>query len=559
MVSEPTRAGHLFHAFVAAAERHRHLKAFRPDGGRGDAYSYADALDMARRLGGALAGPSFADQPQIGLLSENCAEWPIAYLGILAAGKTVVPIDANLKETEIGYILGHARLRTVLCSDTFAGRLLDSEFPLDVFSLAADSPHTWTRLLRSEPVGDVPGDNNTAVLIYTSGTTGRPKAVVLTHANLLANLRSIETALRFGPHDVFLSILPLHHTFEATCGFLAPVMSGASIVYARSFKSKEILADIGYNGVTIMCGVPLLFEKMYHSMYRAIEGAPAGTRTLFHALFRLSAAGRALGRDWGKPLFRSLREKAGLSSIRLFVSGGAALPPAIARFFNLIGFDLLPGYGLSECAPVVSVNRPGDIRFGSVGPPLDGIEVRIDNPDRQGIGEIIARGDNNTPGYLDEPELTAGLIRDGWLYTGDLGCLKRGHLWITGRRKNLIVSAAGKNIYPEELEELLLESPYVMETIVVGRPKSGRQGEDVFALIVPDLEQFSQEFDMPSAAPDHDRIAGVISGVVNQVNDRVSDYKRISRHEVRFEELEKTSTKKVKRFMYGKATGNDGR
>jgi long-chain acyl-CoA synthetase len=374
---------------------------------------------------------------------------------------------------------------------------------------------------------------------------------MLTHRNLLGDLKGIDLALDFRPTDVMLSILPLHHTFEATCGFLMPLTSGLSVVYARSLKSRDIFEDLAFNKATIMCGVPLIYEKFYQGIQRGITAAPVHRRILFRILFAMSSLGWKLGRKWGQGLFSHLRQKAGLDSIRMFVSGGAPLPSSISRFFNLIGFDFLQGYGMTETSPVVSANRPDDIEFGSSGPPLPGVEVRIDKPNAEGIGEILVRGDICTPGYKDNPEQTAALIVDGWLYTGDLGHLRRGHVWITGRAKNLIISAAGKNIYPEELEEKLVDSGFVLEALVVGRKKKGRQGEEVRAIIVPDVEQFAVELGMSAGEPDMTKVTETLKEVVAQINQQVSDYKRISDFDVQLQELEKTSSKKVKRFIYG--------
>lgn len=540
----------LYDVLASTASIFPDRQAYVGAGGKGEAYTYAQVNDLVRRLAVGLSGPRYQDQPEIGLLSENRPEWPIAYLAIVAAGKTVVPIDANLKDNEISYLVGHAGLQTVFASESFVSFLGSLEKGLKVISLEPDS-ESWQGLQGDKSVFWPKAESSaTAALIYTSGTTGTPKAVMLTHRNLISNLTSIQQSLFFDENDVFLSVLPLHHTFESTCGFLTPILAGSLVVYARSLKSKEILEDIRNNQISIMCGVPLLFEKMYQSIERAIKNAPVFRRLLFRTFFGLSAATNKVGFDLGKPLFASLRKKAGLDTIRLFVSGGAALPSRIARFFNLLGFCLMPGYGLTECSPVVSVNRPGKIKFGSSGPLLEGIELKIDNPDVRGVGEILVKGENNTPGYKNNPTETAKLIRDGWLYTGDLGCLKGGHLWITGRAKNLIVSAAGKNIYPEELEERLLESPMVQELVVFGRTKEGKQGEEVRAVIVPDLEYFLESGQSEADPVLRGRIRTEIEGLVTQFNSEVSDYKRISGFEVSFVELEKTSTKKIKRFLY---------
>lgn len=540
----------VYSAFEKTARRNAQRTALEADGGRGRSYTYGEVRAIAEQVCSGLLQEEYASATEIGLLSENRPEWGIAYLAVLAAGRTIVPIDAALKDQEIAYIINHARLGYAFTSRRFENLLKQLRPDITLFSFEDDSPDSWLRLTQAQPRIPSHGADSTAVLIYTSGTTGTPKAVELTHKNILANLGGIASALGFDHKDTFLSVLPLHHTFEATCGFLTPLMSGASVVYARSLKSREILEDIAFNGVTLMCGVPLLFEKMYHSMQRGITSAPLGKRLLFHLLYVLSSASWSLRIRWGKPLFRGLRKKAGLGAMRMFVSGAAALPPKIARFFHLIGLDFLQGYGMTECSPVISVNRPDDVRFGSVGPPLENTEVRIDNPDQSGIGEILVKGDNVTPGYRDNPEKTAEAIIDGWLYTGDLGRLKDGHLWITGRKKNVIVSAAGKNIYPEELEEKLLESSCILEAVVFGRKKRNKQGEEVRALVVPDLAQIEADLGIPVDNPDLERIKQILGSVIKEVNARVADYKRIASFDFQLEELEKTSTKKVKRFLY---------
>jgi long-chain acyl-CoA synthetase len=541
----------LFEAFREASLEHAHRVALKGSGGQGKIYTYGETESFARRLSVYLRTGRLAPHREIGILAENRPEWPIAYMAILAAGKTVVPIDSNLKPEEIEYVLNQSGAGIVFVSGRFEPVLAQIRPDLHIISLESASPRSWEKIGDlSQGVPEEQTENAVAALIFTSGTTGNPRAVVLTHGNLLANLEGIRPALSFGSSDVFLSVLPLHHTYEATCGFLAPLTSGATVVYARSLKSKEILADIAANRVTVMACVPLLYEKMYHSIQRGIQGAPLLRRLLFRALYALSSLGWKLGAKWGRWLFRAFREKIGLGSVRLFVSGGAPIPAEIARFFNFIGVDFLQGYGMTECSPVISTNRPDNIKFGSVGPALSNLEVRIDNPNESGVGEIIVKGPSTTPGYRDNPKKTQELIRDGWLHTGDLGCLKGGHLWITGRSKNVIVSAAGKNIYPEEIEEKLSESPYILEAVVFGRKKEGKQGEEVRAIIVPDTEQFRADFGMLIDSPDADLIKKILDEQVAELCGRMADFKRISGFSVQMQELEKTSSKKVKRFMY---------
>ncbi|PWB68197.1 hypothetical protein C3F09_12100 [candidate division GN15 bacterium] len=548
---------HICRGFLDRAALQPEAAALKAHGGQGEIITYAQAARAMLQLSGSLNRLLPDAGCRVGILSENRPEWPLAYLGILAAGKTVVPIDAALKIDEITRIVTDSELKLLFVSPRFEAAVAERLPQATLYSFDTNSGRSWKALLGDEGNLVLCLENEVAALIYTSGTTGSPKVVMLTHGNLLANYAGVSDALQFDSRDVFLSVLPLHHTYEAMCGFLTPLLAGATIVYARSLKSTELLEDIGSNRVTVMCGVPLLFEKMAHAIQRGIERASSAQRLIINLFLRLSGLGWGMGFKWGRQLFGSVRSKAGLSSIRMLVSGGAPLPPSIARFYNYLGIDFLQGYGMTECSPVISTNRPDNIRFGSVGPPLANLDVRIHEPDADGIGEIIVRGKSITPGYWNNPGKTAELVRDNWLFTGDIGRLNRGHLWITGRRKLVIVSAAGKNIYPEELEEKLLESPYVLESVVYGRRKENKQGEEVCAVVVPDVDQIRSRFNLGGdASPDMDQVRKVIGAEIDSVNARVAEFKRIGRFDIRLHELEKTSAKKVKRHLYVQ-TGNE--
>ncbi|UCD94384.1 MAG: AMP-binding protein [Candidatus Zixiibacteriota bacterium] len=524
-------------------------------GGEGVRYSYGDIEALVAKIAGGLHAGGFGRGDRIAILSENCPEWPLAYLAILAAGCAVVPFDASLKATELTKFLRVSRVKLLLCSAKWHRAAADvialNDLPIRIATLPVDDPHSL--IARAEPEPYVAPDvaaEDTAVIIYTSGTTGDPKGVVLTHGNILANLESIIRTVVIYPNDIFLSVLPLHHTFEATCGFLFPLYTGLTIVYARSLRSRDLFADIQHNRATFLVGVPILFEKLYLAISRRMQDLPLPKRLSFKTLYAGRKVGWKLGVNVGPTLFKSLRTKAGLGSIRMLISGGAPLPQRVAEWFNLIGFSFLPGYGLTECSPVVSVARLDDIRFDSVGPPLPGVKVAIDNPSRDGIGEIKVRGGNNTPGYLDNPDATAELIKEGWLYTGDLGKIEKGHLYITGRKKNLIVSGGGKNIYPEEIEGELNLSDYILESLVFGKEKVGKAGEEIWAVIVPDVELIKSVQPDREKEPSPKDIRDLLEKEVAAVNHRLADYKRIVRFEVRMDEFEKTSTRKIKRRLY---------
>lgn len=526
--------------------------AYKDKGGRGESYTYRQVLNIVDQIGSTLSSDKYSDLKYIGILSENSPQWSISYLSIAASGKTVLPIDANLKDSEIKYILEHSNLKFIFTTSKYTEIVKSVSPEIKIFHLDQSVKNHWLSL-SSEKKIDLDNKaslDDTAVLIYTSGTTGDPKAVQLTHKNLISNLFNIQKVFNISSNDIFMSVLPLHHTFEATCGFLYPMSQGAMVVYARSLKSNEIVEDIKNNQATFLIGVPLLYEKMYQSIQRKINQAPSIRRLLFKTFFALSGLGWKFKLKPGKFLFKSMRTKAGMDSIHLMVSGGAALPESISRFFNYLGFDFCQGYGMTECSPVVSCNVPWAINFASVGPPITDVEVAIESPDLSGVGEIKVRGDSITLGYLNNPDATADLIRNGWLYTGDLGKLKNGHLYITGRKKNLIVSAAGKNIYPEQIEELLILSPYIVEAVVYGRKFEDRQGEEVRAVIVPDLEQFKADHNLDPDNPDMDKIKEIIGAEINNINNSMADFKRVKNYDIQIEELEKTSTKKIKRFLY---------
>ncbi|MBD3373308.1 MAG: AMP-binding protein, partial [Candidatus Coatesbacteria bacterium] len=383
----------------------------------------------------------------------------------------------------------------------------------------------------------------------------------------------------------FVSVLPLFHTFECTCGLLMPLYSGARIIYAPSLKSRDIIRAIREGEGTIMLGVPLLFEKLLAGIHGAIKKQPAFKRAAFRASLGLVKLGRAIlkGR-WGKGIFRGLRDKAGLARLRLMFSGAAALDPNVARGFENLGLLLVQGYGLTETSPVTNGNHP-DFESAvpeTIGPCLWGTEVLVRDPDEHGHGELCYRGPQVMPGYLDNPRadeavfIDAPIPGDGeledrrlyaagpgveetpesergrWFRTGDIGWIGAdGHPRIAGRSKNVIVTAAGKNVYPEQIEEQLSRSPFVAECVVMGRRVEGSNREDVIAVIVPDYEHFDLAAREKGYELNENKIRETLRREVMRTNDELASFKRIKDFVVREEEFPKTSTKKIKRYLLG--------
>lgn len=496
---------------------------------------------------------------RVGVLGENRPEWVLSYLAVLTCGAVVVPLDPLLKAGELRLILCDAEVRWVIASGGFVADLEEIRDELAglerIVSMEAQGDGLYG-LMEQGRASKVdltrPGLDDLAALIYTSGTTGQAKGVMLTGRNIMSDVSGCYQVIEFGPEDTFLSVLPLHHTFECTAGFLVPLYGGASITYARSLKSRDILEDIKNTRVTVMLGVPLLFEKMLAAVYRGIAKKPPLTRSVFRALLgTVRGVRKASGWRWGAALFHGLREKAGLDSVRIMISGGAALPPHVGYDFNDLGLTLIQGYGLTEASPVLTVNPIERAKMASVGLPIPGVALRILDPDQDGVGQILARGDMVMRGYYRNPEATSEALQDGWLYTGDSGRMdEEGYLYITGRLKNVIVTRAGKNVYPEEVEQELNKSAFILESLVYGVPMADGGGEEVQAVIVPDYEYCDQYAQKRGTPLEEGEIEAILKREVATGCSNLADYKRVKGLQIREEEFPKTSTRKIKRFLF---------
>jgi long-chain acyl-CoA synthetase len=392
--------------------------------------------------------------------------------------------------------------------------------------------------------------DDVASIVYTSGTTGIPKGVMLTHRNIMFDVISAVPLFDVGPGDNFLSVLPLYHTFETTAGFLGPFYLGCKITYAESLKSHNILRNMQETGVTVMLGVPLLYQLFYDGILREVE--EKGLDKVFSVLFAVSRAFRnVIGLNIGKILFSTVHKKFG-GKIRFFCSGGAAIDPEVLKNFDLMGFTILQGYGLTESAPIITVCTMKENKYGSIGKPIPGVEVKIAGTEP--VGEILAFGPNIMKGYYKRKELSSRVVINGWLHTGDVGYKdEEGYLFITGRCKDVIVTGSGVNVYPDEIEFSLKKVPAIKESCVLGSKVTAgvRKGtEQVIALIVPDMEFFEK-----TGNKEDDFVQKTIADEIEKFNKKVADYKRIARFIIHKEELPKTRLRKVKRFMVRKELG----
>jgi len=493
----------------------------------------------------------------IGIYSENRPEWVYAYFGILGIGGVVVGIDVNLKPQEVLFILQHAEIKIIFVSQNALPNLLKIKAQTNLEKIICfDDIEEKEVISLSELLKEKHfpfsypeiSPQDLAMLVYTSGTTGNPKAVMLSHKNITSNIKMILQVFQWDQRDNFLSLLPLAHIFELTCGFLTPFSQGARITYVDSLKPENILKIMQKTKVTFMMVVPGILRLFRLEILKEIRKLSLTKKAIFYICFFICAFFRIFNLNLGKILFRKIHRQFG--KIKYLVSGGAPLSPFLIWWFDVLGINILQGYGLTETSPVVSVNLPLENRIGSVGKPLPGVKVKI--KDNLEEGEILVKGENVMLGYYKNPQETERVLKDGWLYTGDIGKIdSHGFLYILGREKDVIVLQSGLKVYPEELEEELLKSPFIRDVCIIGKRKWGESEEKVHALIVVNEETLGL-----SLSSAREKIREIIGKEIKNLNSRISVYKRIDSFELR-EELPKTATKKIKKELIRKYEVNN--
>jgi len=551
-------------------------------GGKYVSISSQDVWDRVRFLSLGLRSLGLQPRDKLIILGENCPDWVMTDFAVLCAGATTVPIYPTLMPEQIKYIIDDSDAKVVVCSTRELWRkiqmvrkdltkvthaiLFEDLAPEGVQTLASVIEKGETIAARGEDdfektaLGIRPDE--LASIIYTSGTTGIPKGVMLTHANFVHNIKSLRAIVEFTNKDVILSFLPLSHVLERMCTF-AFLYTGATIAYAESIET------VGENLVearpTIMVSVPRLFDKIYARVIdQVLAGSSLKKKIFFWAVRIGKKQGKAkLGGDkvtgWlkfryglaHKLVFSKILAKTG-GRVRFFVSGGAPLSKDIAEFFYAAGLTVIEGYGLTETSPVIACNTIEGVKFGTVGRPIPGVEVKI-APD----GEILTRGPNLMKGYYKKEAETREAIVDGWLHTGDIGILDdEGFLVITDRKKDLIVTAGGKNVAPQPIENLLKTNPYIVNAVVVGGNR-----KFISALIVPNfekLEAYARAVNIPFSSPTelvgHEGIQNFLLAEVNRSTPDLAPYERVKKivlldRDFEIEAGEITPTLKVRRSI----------
>ena len=491
---------------------------------------------------------------RIAILSESRPEWAIAFFGIVSCGGITVPMDIKLSDAEIEFILNDSGAKCIFVSQKLLEAILRIKPKLSFLQniICLDEVGQGVLLLKDFKAVEKEITNrdiqavDTALIIYTSGTTGIAKGVEITYKNLFFEVMSLNDYIHFSSDDNFLSILPLNHMLELTGGLIAPLYAGACVTYCDSLKPPVLMRLMQETKATTMICVPLVLKMFHNGIMKKIDSSEPRKKKMFYRMLGLSKFLLNFNVRIGRTLFTELHNQFG-GHLKCFVSGGAPLDPHVEEDFHALGFNVLQGYGLTETAPVITVNTFSERKYTSVGIPLKGVEVKIlkaNKGDRE--GEILVRGPNVMRGYYKNKEKTDEVLKDGWFYTGDIGYIDDdGFLYITGRIKNMIVLGGGKKVHPEEIEEVISKSPFIKEMCVLGKKataglKAGT--EEVFAVIVPNIDAFSKE-----EKQNQELIKAKITSEINRLTNDLAEYKKIPDFMLYFDELPKTSTRKIKR------------
>ncbi len=527
-------------------------------GGRWIDFTYKQTFNNIRKLASYLKEIGVNKGDFVALLSENRPEWGWGYFAIQWAGGVVIPLDARLTEVERRFLMDFAEVKHAICSLSYLDEMLENikEIGLKTVICIDENDRTvsfgdiFKKYEEGIDMEDLQPDD-LAEILFTSGTTGSPKGVMLTHRNIISDIEAVYQVIDIYEDDVFFSILPLHHVYECTVGFLAPAYIGATVAYASSLRPSTMLEELREIKPTVWLTVPLILEKIYQKILKEIENLPKPRKTIV-SLLRAGSRLPIVGNIFKNALSKGIRSKLGLDRIKYLVSGGAALPTWVSKGLEGLGFPLIQGYGLSETSPILTMNPIHAPKNESVGLPLPGVEIKIIDPNEDGEGEIAARGPMVMKGYYKNEKATKEVFtEDGWFLTGDIGYIdEEGYLYITGRKKAVIIGKGGKNIYPEEIENKLLESPYIEEVLVFGAKNPNTGDEEVQALIYPNFDEVRILAKKQGRVPHDDFIYEVISSEVDRLSRELSPYKRIKRFALRYEEFPKTTTRKIKRHLF---------
>jgi long-chain acyl-CoA synthetase len=550
--------------FVECSERwpdNVALELQRPD--HIESCTYSELHRMAESVGRWIGENQFSRGSRLAILADNHPRWVAAYLGIIASGCAAVPLDTALQADQVTKLLKDSGASAVFVDAKHVPVARPAAAELKI-GLVLTDPDRMTGAASDQWLGNMPAifeggpgnfrtapasDTDLASLLYTSGTTADPKGVMLTHANFLGEVEAVFNWVSLGPTDALLGVLPLFHVLAQMANLLLPLVKGSRVVYLETLNTTELMKALGERNITAFAVVPQFYYLIHERIFQEVGKRGAVIRKMFAAMVALNRMLRKVGINAGPILFRKIHDTLG-PKMRYLATGGSRFDPKIMTDFHDLGIDILQALGLTETTAAIYVNSPDDNVIGSCGKAMKGVEGKIvfanDNPQPQEdgppVGELAVRGAVVMKGYWNRPDATAAVLRDGWFYTGDLGYFdSSGHLFLTGRKKEVIVLSNGKNVYPEEIEAHYLKSPFIKELAVMGlEGKPGEGGDRLHAVIVPNFDVLRQRKIVNAKE--------VIRFDIEGLSPQIASTKRIGSYEIWQEDLPRTTTRKIKRY-----------
>jgi long-chain acyl-CoA synthetase len=532
-------------------QRHDHLESC----------TYAELRRMAESVGRWITENGFARGSRLAILADNHPRWVAAYLGIIASGCAAVPLDTALHADQVTKLLKDSGSPVLFCDAKHTPIAREATAGLKVGLVLTDPDRVADPSMQEKWLANLPAIFNDgpakfkavdakrddlASLLYTSGTTADPKGVMLTHANMLGEVEAVFNWVEISPSDALLGVLPMFHVLAQMANLLLPLVKGARVVYLETLNTTELLRALQERDITVFAVVPQFFYLIHERIFQEVAKRGAITQNVFQGMMSLNRALRKIGINAGPVLFSKVHDTLG-KKMRYLATGGSRFDPQIGNDFHALGIDVLQAYGLTETTAAVFANSPRNNVIGSVGQALKGVEAKIVDPQPQedggpAVGEVALRGAVVMKGYWNRPDATAAVMRDGWFLTGDLGYFDaHRNLFLTGRKKEVIVLSNGKNVYPEEIEAHYLKSPLIKEIAVMGlEGKPGEGGDRLYAVIVPNFDVLRQR-----------KIVNVKEAIrfdVEGLSQKIASTKRIGNYEIWQEDLPRTTTRKIKRF-----------
>lgn len=523
--------------------------------------TYGELHHMAESVGRWIGERGFPKGSRLAILADNHPRWVAAYLGTIASGCVVVPLDTNLHADQITKLLKDSGASAIFCdarhvsiAQPAAAELKLGIVLTDPDRMPAHPPEgkwlaTLPEIFDAGPGGFKPApaeNDDLASLLYTSGTTADPKGVMLTHGNFLGEVDAVFNWVNIGPNDALLGVLPLFHVLALMANLLLPLVKGSRVVYLETLNTTELMKALSERNITAFAVVPQFYYLIHERIFEEIKKRGPVTQKIFGAMVVLNRALRKIGINAGPLLFRKIHTTLG-PKMRYLATGGSRFDPTIAKDFYDLGIDVMQALGLTETAAAIYVNSPGDIVIGSCGKAMKGVEGKIIDPQPQedggpAVGELAVRGPVVMKGYWNRPDATAAVMKDGWFLTGDLGYFdSHGYLFLTGRKKEVIVLSNGKNVYPEEIEAHYLKSPYIKEIAILGLEGKPGEGRDrLHAVIVPNFDELRKRKIVNAKE--------VLRYDIESLSTKIASTKRISSYEIWQDDLPRTTTRKIKRY-----------